>query len=224
MSNSQPQVSGPAATTRAKVISILLLIVTVLPSPWTIDSKENVHRLLTDPRFYDEFLPGVEWILKYESDSILCANSENSLDDWLQWDWTGAPRIGNNPSSGTGGLSLRRASAIKRILKFQMRYNDTSPEDEWFASRISVLPGARVAEDQLASEGVIPNALGYHIRDGGQGISDDVWKDPVQRRNILDYCPELSLIMDMKLERERCEGDNMNGTIGTQMPTDAVES
>jgi len=64
----------------------------VLPEPWEIDSKENVFRTMTDIRFYDEFLPGVEWILKYEADSILCANSESSLNDWLDWSWVGAPR------------------------------------------------------------------------------------------------------------------------------------
>lgn len=64
----------------------------VLPEPWEIDSKEKVHRMLTDMRFYDEFLPGVEWILKYEYDSIMCANSDTSLNDWLHWDWAGAPR------------------------------------------------------------------------------------------------------------------------------------
>lgn len=64
----------------------------VLPAPWEIDSKEKVHRLLTDVRFYDEFLPGVEWLLKYEYDSILCANSATDLNEWLHWDWAGAPR------------------------------------------------------------------------------------------------------------------------------------
>lgn len=55
--------------------------------------------------------------------------------------------------------------------------------------------------------------MGYHIRDGGNGISENVWKDPEQRKKIFEYCPELSLIMDMKLERERCAGDNKQGTI-----------
>ena len=64
----------------------------VLPEPWEIDTKEKVFRTLTDKRFYDEFLPGVEWLLKYESDSILCANSDVSLNDWLDWSWVGAPR------------------------------------------------------------------------------------------------------------------------------------
>ncbi|KAI3392566.1 hypothetical protein diail_5508 [Diaporthe ilicicola] len=64
----------------------------VLPEPWDISSKEMVYRTLTDMRFYDEFLPGVEWILKFEYDSILCANSEVGLNEWLDWHWAGAPR------------------------------------------------------------------------------------------------------------------------------------
>ena len=68
------------------------LDVMMLPEPWEIDSKEKVHRMLTDMRFYDEFLPGVEWLLKYEYDSIMCANSATSLNEWLHWDWAGSPR------------------------------------------------------------------------------------------------------------------------------------
>lgn len=64
----------------------------VMPKPWKIDSKEDVYRLLTDLRFYDRFLPGVEWLLKFESDSIMCARSDDSLNDWLHYDWAGAPR------------------------------------------------------------------------------------------------------------------------------------
>ncbi|KAI8634894.1 hypothetical protein F5Y19DRAFT_485839 [Xylariaceae sp. FL1651] len=189
----------------------------ILPRPWEIDGKEKVHRMLTDRRFYDEFLPGVEWLLKYEYDSILCANSATSLNEWLDWDWAGAPRTINDHFSGNGGLSLRRVSTIRRVLKFQERYNDTGPEDEWFGARVWVLPGAKVAastEGQLAVEDTyIPNAMGFHVRDGGHGIADAVWKDPNQRKAIFDYCPELSIIMDMKLQRERCVGDDRQGTI-----------
>jgi hypothetical protein len=64
----------------------------VLPKPWSIESKEHVYRLLTDISFYDNFLPDVEWLLKFESDSIMCARSDDSLNDWLDYDWAGAPR------------------------------------------------------------------------------------------------------------------------------------
>lgn len=207
------------ATKHQQVIGKLDLM--VLPEPWEIDSKEKVFRALTDPRFYDEFLPGVEWLLKYESDSILCANSEESLNDWLDWHWAGAARTPDDRFSGNGGLSLRRVSAIKRVLGFQARYNNTEPEDEWFGKRMYILPGAKVAsgtDGMLAVEDVyMEKPMGFHVRNGGDQLADDVWKDQKRRQDIFQYCPELSLIMDMKLERERCEGDDKEGDIH---PTD----
>ena len=134
-----------------------------------------------------------------------------------------AARLTCHPSSpedrfsGNGGLSLRKVSAIRRILSFQARYNDSEPEDEWFGKRLWVLPGEKVASGTtgaLAVEDVyVESPMGYHIRDGGSNLNDDVWKDHKQRKKILDYCPELSLIMNMKLERERCEGDQRDGVI-----------
>lgn len=35
--------------------------------------------------------PQVEWVLMFQTDSILCANSRSSLNDWLHYDWVGAP-------------------------------------------------------------------------------------------------------------------------------------
>ncbi|CAK7262509.1 hypothetical protein SEPCBS57363_000098 [Sporothrix epigloea] len=192
----------------------------VLPEPWDISSKEMVHRMLTDLRFYDEFLPGVEWILKYESDSILCGNSPTSLNEWLGWSWAGAPRSADDRFSGNGGLSLRKVSAIRRILRFQARYNNSEPEDEWFGRRLWVLPGEKVTSglNALAVENVyVEKPMGFHIPDGGKSLPDAVWKSAEQRKRIFDYCPELSLITDMKLERERCKGDDHEGNI---LPTE----
>jgi len=190
----------------------------VLPKPWSIDSKEGVYRLLTDLRFYDEFLPEVEWLMKYEADSIMCARSDDSLNDWLDYSWAGAPRSANDRFAGNGGLSLRRISAVRQILNFQARYNDTDPEDEWFGKRLTVLPGAKVAsgaqEDHFSVESIWHDKpMGYHVRDGGETLADDVWKDPKRRKSNFEYCPELAMIMPMKLERERCEGDNRMGDI-----------
>lgn len=108
-------------------------------------------------------------------------------------------------------------SAIRRVLGFQERYNDTEPEDEWFGKRLWVLPGEKVAsgsEGVLAVEDVyMERPMGYHVRDGGQGISEQVWRNPEKRKKIFNYCPELSMIMDMKLERERCPEDDRQGNL-----------
>jgi hypothetical protein len=52
---------------------------------------ELTSRLLTNNAFYEEELPNTDWLFTFHSDSILCTNAEQSLDDWLQWDWVGAP-------------------------------------------------------------------------------------------------------------------------------------
>lgn len=190
----------------------------VVPKPWSIESKEDVYRLLTDIRFYDEFLPKVEWMLKFESDSIMCARSDDSLNDWLHYSWAGAPRTSTDEFAGNGGLSLRRISAVRQILNFQSRFNDSEPEDEWFGKRITAMPGAKVAsgeeEDHFSVESVWhENPMGFHVTDGGEGLAEDVWKDPTRRKGNFEYCPELAMIMPMKLVRERCDGDDLQGTI-----------
>jgi hypothetical protein len=85
------------------------------------------------------------------------------------------------------------------------------------------MPGANVAtgaqEDHFAVEDVYHETpMGYHARDGSEHLADDVWKDPIKRKKNFDYCPELAIIMPMKLERERCEGDNKQGEIITTNP------
>ena len=71
------------------------------------------------------------------------------------------------------------------------------------------------SKGQLAVEDVyIPNPMGFHVKDGGVDLADTVWKNHSQRKSIFEYCPELSLLMDMKLEVERCEKDDKEGNLG----------
>jgi len=60
--------------------------------------------------------------------------------------------------------------------------------------------------------------MGYHIRSGAGRLPEGVWKNKEQRKAIIKYCPEISIILDMKLEKERCEGDNGEGEVA-YMPT-----
>lgn len=135
---------------------------------------------------------------------------------------TSVSRREHDAFGGHGGLSLRRVSTIRRVLNFQERYNDTEAEDEWFGKRLRVLPDERIATGDsgvLSVEDVYyEKPMGFHLRGGGEKLKDEVWKNPERRKSIFEYCPELSLIMDMKLEIEKCEDDNGEGGLG---PTDA---
>jgi len=69
-------------------------------------------------------------------------------------------------------------------------------------------------EDAFSVEGVWhEKPMGFHVRDGGEDLADDVWRDKARRKSNFEYCPELAMIMPMKLERERCPGDNGEGEI-----------
>lgn len=208
----------------------------VLPKPWSFEDDQHRSALWTDLRFYRDVMPKVEWMLKFDRDSILCSNSETSLNDWLDWSWVGAARYGafrtlfgapvatsltrkgnrsDDGFSAHGGLSLRRVSVVKRVLEFQKWYNDSAPEDDWFAKRLQPLPGVKVLSGfhkAFAVENkVVDRPMGYYAPDRGRRLDSEVWSVPETRRKIFEYCPELRYVMDMKLERERCPEDDKRG-------------
>jgi hypothetical protein len=47
--------------------------------------------LLTNLTFYNTELSSTTSLLVFDSDSILCANSDHSVDEWLQYDWVNVP-------------------------------------------------------------------------------------------------------------------------------------
>ena len=111
---------------------------------------------------------------------------------------------------GNGGLSLRRVSKVLEVLQFQTRLDNTFSEDQWMASRVGLVPGANMAPPAVEREFAVEDIwterpMGYHINPTvGPGNSQDVWDDPAKRQMIYDYCPEIKIILDMRLNREQC--------------------
>lgn len=112
--------------------------------------------------------------------------------------------------NGGGGLSLRRVSRIQQVLKFQTRQDDADSEDRWLSDRIKVLPGIKLpkpeVEKSFAVEGIWDEKpMGFHLPSSSDHLLKEAWDDPGQRKKTFEYCPEVKMIMNMKLERERCE-------------------
>ncbi|KAL8751713.1 MAG: hypothetical protein Q9184_005981 [Pyrenodesmia sp. 2 TL-2023] len=170
--------------------------------------REQRNRMLTYGAFYKEYLPAAEWLFMYHSDSIPCANSPLDLNGWLNYDWL--ERYNYEWWSGGGALSLRRVSRIKQALKFQTRQDDADSEDRWLSDQIKVLPGIKLpkpeVEKSFAVEGIWhKKPMGFHLPSSTDHLLKEVWDDPEQRKKAFEYCPEIKMIMHMKLERERCE-------------------
>lgn len=106
---------------------------------------------------------------------------------------------------------MRKLSKIKRILSFQSRLDNTDSEDQWLSKRVGLLPGAKNANASISATFSVENIwhtepLGYHIHpylDAENG--KDVWAQRSKRREIFEYCPEVKIILPMRLNREKCE-------------------
>ena len=108
---------------------------------------------------------------------------------------------------GNGGLSLRRVSKILEVLHFQKPYRGEFYEDQWMAARVGLLPGAKMAAPEIERDFAVESLwserpMGYHLNPAG--LNGEVWDDHERRKSIYGYCPEIKIILDMRLERERC--------------------
>ncbi|KAJ8068787.1 hypothetical protein OCU04_002483 [Sclerotinia nivalis] len=121
------------------------LDLTYIPANMTTGSQEEISRFLTNLWIYETVLQPAEWLLVFQTDSMLCANSRQSLNNWLDYDWVGAPWNPNGRFGGNGGLSLRRVSAIIDVLRHQVRVDDSEAEDVWLTDRLGHRPGAKLA-------------------------------------------------------------------------------
>ena len=121
------------------------LDLTYIPANMTTGSQEEISRFLTTLWLYETVLQPAEWLLVFQTDSMLCANSRQSLNNWLDYDWVGAPWNPTGRFGGNGGLSLRRVSRIVDILRNQKRIPGTEPEDVWLTERLGHRPGAKLA-------------------------------------------------------------------------------
>ncbi|KAK3996113.1 hypothetical protein QBC44DRAFT_339788 [Cladorrhinum sp. PSN332] len=126
------------------------LDLTYIPSNMTTGSQEEISRFLTTLWLYETVLQPAEWLLVFQTDSILCANSKRNLNEYLDYDWVGAPWSTNARYGGNGGLSLRRVSSIVDVLRNQKRIDGSDPEDVWLSDRLGHRPGSKLANGTVS--------------------------------------------------------------------------
>jgi hypothetical protein len=87
----------------------------------------DYNDLLTTKDFYDN-IPS-EIFLIFQTDSVICGENNELLDDFLKYDYVGAPW---KDAVGNGGFSLRRKSKTLEIISKCKRGNEN--EDVYFAN------------------------------------------------------------------------------------------
>lgn len=121
------------------------LDLTLIPPNMSTSGREEVSRFFTTLWLYETVLAPAKHLLIFQTDSILCANSQKSLNNWLDYDWVGAPWNPDGRYGGNGGLSLRSVDAIIDVLRNQERLPNSEPEDVWLTERLGARPNAKMA-------------------------------------------------------------------------------
>ncbi|KAM0545751.1 hypothetical protein ACHAPJ_011175 [Fusarium lateritium] len=141
---------------------------------------------------------------------MLCANAEKTVDDFLEWDFIGAP-LNNTRQIFNGGLSLRNRDMLLDILNegrdwwADWNTDDTEygghGEDVWMSvlmrERGAHLPSVREAltfSKQLPWHLKLPgNPTGYHR------VHKQLKRDKKAIPKIRKWCPEIDLAAPGKL-------------------------
>jgi hypothetical protein len=145
------------------------LSIVPLPSNYTLSDRESISQMFTDPHLYKNILAPAENLLVFQPDSIFCANAPTTLNDFLEWDWIGAPWSSTAKYGGNGGLSLRKVSKVLEVLEGERRtVGDGALEDLWLSSRLNGLEGARIPNATVSKTFSVESVwddmpLGYHI-------------------------------------------------------------
>ncbi|KAL8838576.1 MAG: hypothetical protein Q9176_004973 [Flavoplaca citrina] len=178
------------------------LDLTYIPRNMTTGGQEQISTFLTNLWLYETVLQPAEWLLVFQTDmlaiqGILCANNEGNLNDWLDYDWVGAPWSPWSRYGGNGGLSLRRVSSIIQVLREQNRIPNSDPEDVWLTSRLGHRPGGKVANGSVSltfsGENIYhEKPMGYHMGGSGRYLSGGIWGTPELRQHVYDYCKSFS--------------------------------
>jgi hypothetical protein len=141
-------------------------------------------------------------VLIFQSDSMVCSNAATRIEDFLEWDFVGAPIREGLGRGMNGGFSLRRRETFLRIarentwtgLEGEKRF-----EDRWFFERLLQLmekqkkDGRAKGEEEVKLPGMeeakrfsvetvdFPHPFGVHQVHRWLGE---------QMVNLDDWCPE----------------------------------
>jgi len=98
-------------------------------------NSSTYSKLLSSTRFWSALK--AQHVLIFQTDSILCSMSPWTIEDFLPYDYVGAPWIDRwyGMDIGNGGLSLRKTKTMIRITK-SFKFNETENEDIYFARGI----------------------------------------------------------------------------------------
>jgi hypothetical protein len=176
-----------------------------IPPEINFSSHHAVSLFLANSWLWSDLAP-FDKILLFQTDSIICAASTATMDDFIQYDLVGAPIDPAYGKGFNGGLSIRNRAMTLELVSKHSYANDSSQEgapanmvfeDQWLYTRMTELPpkedgspGARLPSEASAKKFAVETVwaerpLGFHQPVRWQ-------KDHMD--DIMKYCPEVGMI------------------------------
>lgn len=110
-----------------RLIKAGLLDIVPLSDDVRFMGSKTVSAFLASPWFWDQLAPA-DHVLLFQADSIICGNSERRVDDYLEYDFIGAPVSPYYGVGYNGGLSLRNRNMMLSIIH---QFNFTAEFEYW---------------------------------------------------------------------------------------------
>ncbi|CAF0969216.1 unnamed protein product [Rotaria sordida] len=153
-------------------------------------SDKYINSILTSSSFWHKVYG--DKVLLFQIDAVLCSNSSYNINDFLQYDFVGAPWVGGGCCNG--GLSLRTRSKILQMLenkRFRFPVNQIN-EDGWFTDNLPYFNG-RVAPISIAKKFSVESI--YHPRPFGVHKPHTNTIGSYNMNRLCQECPEVSALV-----------------------------
>lgn len=86
----------------------------IVAPEFNLTTRKGVNLYFSNPWLWEQLAPA-EHVLVFQADSIVCANAQRTVDDFLEWDFIGAP-LNDTRKIYNGGLSLRNRTMLLEVL------------------------------------------------------------------------------------------------------------
>ena len=172
----------------ASRVMIIELATDHLPAP-------AYNALLLSVDFWSH-MKGASKVLVFQTDSILCPNSDYTIEDFLDFDYIGSEdtrirNIGIRVDGGSGGLSLRDMRSTMECLERFDPSGWPGGEDSYFAFHFDLM-GKRVGRPHECA--MFGTELAFRYNSFGAHHLQR-WLTKRELSNFLDYCPEAAIIL-----------------------------
>jgi hypothetical protein len=195
------------------------VVLTLLPKSM---EKIKKYQLMFQPWFWENML--ADRVLLFGGNSVVCSNSFYSINDFIQYDYLGAPWHTKKGVGGDGGISIRNRDHMLRALEYKSSlvedgadkskaFENWGQEDHFYVDTLLEMNRKNLIKSNIAPRDATYQfaAIGNYANETVLVASGTLPDVPFMTRDkFLQYCPELKMVYP-SLHDPNCFGASPNG-------------